>query len=181
MADEDTEVLDEEFAEGEAQGDGEGDGEGEGEDGAPKRKKLLFIILAVVLLGGGGGAFFFLKGGHKADAKVEVPAVPPIYVNLDPPFVVNFEAESMVRFLQITISVMTRDPPTEELLKKNDPRIRNDLLMLLGNQKYEAISTREGKEKLQAGSLGVVRAVVKAAGGEPDKVEALYFTAFVMQ
>jgi flagellar protein FliL len=177
MADEDTEVLDEELAEGE----GEGDGEGEGEEGAPKSKKLLFIILAVVLLGGGGGAFFFLKGGHKADAKVEVPAVPPIYVNLDPPFVVNFEAESMVRFLQVTVSVMTRDPQIEELIKKNDPRIRNDLLMLLGNQKYESISSREGKEKLRAGSLETVRAVVKVAGGDASKVEALYFTAFVMQ
>ena len=173
MADEDSEILDEEVVEGE--------GEGEGEEGAPKSKKLLFIILAVVLLGGGAGAFFFLKGGHKADAKVEVPAVPPIYVNLDPPFVVNFEAESMVRFLQITISIMTRDPHVEEELKKNDPRIRNDLLMLLGNQKYDGISTREGKEKLQAASLESVRAVIKSAGGEPAKVEALYFTAFVMQ
>jgi flagellar protein FliL len=170
MADDDTEVLDEEVV------------EGEGEEAPPKSKKLLFIILAVVLLGGGGGAWFFLKGGDgKADAKAVVPALPPIYVNLDPPFVVNFEAESMVRFLQVTVSVMTRDPHTEEILKKNDPRIRNDLLMLLGNQKYETISTREGKEGLQAKSLESVRSVVASAGGESAKVEALYFTAFVMQ
>jgi flagellar protein FliL len=172
MADDDTEVLDEEMIEG----------EGEGEEAPPKSKKLLFIILAVVLLGGGGGAWFFLKGGDaKGDAKAVVPALPPIYVNLDPPFVVNFEAESMVRFLQVTVSVMTRDPHTEEVLKKNDPRIRNDLLMLLGNQKYETISTREGKESLQARSLESVRSVVASAGGESAKVEALYFTAFVMQ
>ena len=102
-------------------------------------------------------------------------------VNLDPPFVVNFEAEAAVRFLQVTVSVMTREPHIEELLKKNDPRIRNDLLMLLGGQKYATISTREGKEKLQADALEAVRAVVKSAGGEPEKIEALYFTAFVMQ
>jgi flagellar FliL protein len=171
MADEDTEVLEEEFIEGE-----------EGEEAPPKSKKLLFIILAVVLLGGGGGAWFFLKGGsHQADAKVTAPALPPIYVNLDPPFVVNFEAESMVRFLQVTVSIMTRDAATSEVLKKNDPRIRNDLLMLLGNQKYDAISTREGKESLQAQSLESVRSVIKSAGGDSGKVEALYFTAFVMQ
>jgi len=170
MADEEAEFLDEEVVEG----------EGEGEDAPPKSKKLLFIILAVVLLGG-AGAWFFLSSGHKADAKVEAPVVPPIYVNLDPPFVVNFEAESMVRFLQVTVSVMTRDVHTQELLKANDPRIRNDLLMLLGNQKYDTISTREGKEKLQAGSLEAVRDVIRSAGGEAAKVEALYFTAFVMQ
>jgi flagellar protein FliL len=172
MADEETEFLDEEAVEG----------EGEGEEAPPKSKKLLFIILAVVLLGGAGaGAWFFLGSGHKADTKVEAPVLPPIYVNLDPPFVVNFEAESMVRFLQVTVSVMTRDLHTQELLKANDPRIRNDLLMLLGNQKYDTISTREGKEKLQAGSLEAVRDVVRTAGGEAAKVEALYFTAFVMQ
>jgi flagellar FliL protein len=158
----------------------EGEGE-EGEGAPPKSKKLLFIILAVVLLAGGGGAFFFLKGG-KADAKAEAaPIVPPIYVNLDPPFVVNFEAESMVRFLQVTVSVMTRDPHTEEIIKKNDPRIRNDLLLLLSNQHYNDISTREGKEKLRTAALEAVRADIKDAGGEAAKVENLYFTAFVMQ
>jgi flagellar FliL protein len=171
MADEDTELLDEEAVEG----------EGEGEETPPKSKKLLFIILAVVLLGGGAGAWFFLKGGDSADAKAAEPVLPPIYVNLDPPFVVNFEAESMVRFLQVTVSIMTRDAPTGDVLKKNDPRIRNDLLMLLGNQKYETISTREGKEELQSRSLESVRAVVASSGGEAAKVEALYFTAFVMQ
>jgi flagellar FliL protein len=166
----------EEVAEGE-------EGEGAEGEGAPqKSRKMLFVILGVVLLAVGGGAFWFLKGkGHKDDVKVEAPVVPPIYVSLDPPFVVNFEAEAAVRFLQVTVSVMTRDLHTEELLKSNDPRIRNDLLMLLGNQKYDTISTREGKEKLQADSLAAVRAVVKGAGGEPEKIEALYFTAFVMQ
>jgi flagellar FliL protein len=102
-------------------------------------------------------------------------------VNLDPPFVVNFEAESMVRFLQVTVSVMTRDPHTEEIIKKNDPRIRNDLLMLLSNQHYNDISTREGKEKLRSAALDAVRVDVKGAGGEGAKVEDLFFTAFVMQ
>lgn len=165
----------EEVAEGE---------EGEGAEGAeqPKSKKMLFIIIAVVLLaGGGGGAFFFLKGGHKEEVKKEAVVLPPIYVSLDPPFVVNFEAEAAVRFLQVTVSVMTREPKIEEAMKKNDPRIRNDLLMLLSNQKYDDISTRAGKEKLRHAALEAVRADVKAAGEEPEKVEDLYFTAFVMQ
>jgi flagellar protein FliL len=156
------------------------EGEGEGEAAPPKSKKMLFIILAVVLLAGGGGAFFFLKGGKGAKAEV-VPVLPPIYVNLDPPFVVNFEAESMVRFLQVTVSVMTRDPHTEEIIKKNDPRIRNDLLLLLSNQHYKEISTREGKDKLRSAALEAVRADVLEAGGEAAKVENLFFTAFVMQ
>lgn len=162
--------------------DGEAvEGEGEGE-AAPKSKKLLYIILAVLLLGGGGGgAYFFLKGGDTKEPAKAAPAAPPIYVNLDPPFVVNFEADSVVRFLQITIGLMTRDPVTADILKKNDPRVRNDLLMLLGNQEYATIASREGKLKLQEQSLAAVRTIVQSLEGEPAKVEALYFTSFVMQ
>ena len=45
-------------------------------------------------------------------ARAEVVKGPPLYVALDPPFVVNFEAEQLVRFLQVTVQVMSRDQPT---------------------------------------------------------------------
>src|SRR5688500_15811087 len=142
---------------------------------------MLFIVLAAVLLAGGGGAFFFLQGG-KGDAKVEAaPLLPPRYINLDPPFVVNFEAESMVRFLQVTVGAMTRDLEIEKMIKDNDPRVRNDLLMILGNQTYDTVASVEGKESLRTRCLESIRAIVKEMGGDPKKVEALYFTSFVMQ
>jgi len=97
---------------------------------------IIGLVLLLVLGGGGFGAWKFM--GSKEDAKQEVAEVqqPPRYITLDPPFVVNFEAESMVRFLQVTIGVMTRDAAVETLVKDNDPRVRNDLLMILGNQTY---------------------------------------------
>jgi len=76
---------------------------------------------------------------------------------------------------------MTRDPQTVELLHANDPAVRNDLLLLFGNQRYEVIATREGKETLRKQALDVARHVVAQAGGTPDRVEAVYFTSFVMQ
>ncbi|MDF3021398.1 MAG: flagellar FliL protein, partial [Steroidobacteraceae bacterium] len=97
------------------------------------------------------------------------------------PFVVNFEAEAAVRFLQISIGVMTRDPKIEQLIKENDPRVRNDMLMILSGQSYATVSTNEGKEALRTRCLEAVRTIVKEMRGEPDKVEALYFTSFVMQ
>ncbi len=158
--------------------------------GAPKKKGklgLLLMIAGVVVLGGGGAAAYLLLGGHKdpkavAAAKAkEAEKLPALYVALDPPFVVNFEAEQLVRFLQVTVQVMSRDPATVELIKTNDPVVRNDLLLLLGNQSYTTISSREGKEKLRLQSLEAVRKVVVSAGGKPEKVEAIYFTSFVMQ
>jgi flagellar protein FliL len=104
-----------------------------------------------------------------------------VYIALDPPFVVNFEAQQLVRFLQVTVQLMTRDPQTVELLHANDPVVRNDLLLLFGNQRYEVISTRAGKENLRKLALDTARHVVEQAGGKPDRVEAVYFTSFVMQ
>jgi flagellar FliL protein len=154
--------------------------EGAEPEGGKKKGKLIIIIAAVVLLGGGAGAWFML--GNK-DAKTEEAAelLPPRYITLDPPFVVNFEAESMVRFLQVTVGIMTREVTIETMVKANDPRVRNDLLMILSNQTYETVSTSEGKEELRKRCLETVRAIVTELKGDPAQVEALYFTSFVMQ
>ena len=146
---------------------------------------LIITLLLLVILGGGGFAAFKLLG-DKTDPKVKGEAakheqLPARYVTLDPPFVVNFEAESTVRFLQISIGVMTRDEKVEHLIRDNDPRIRNDLLLILGNQNYQTVSKLEGKEELRKRCLESVRAVVAESGGEGSAVEALYFTSFVMQ
>lgn len=146
----------------------------------PKKKgKLLWIFIALLVLGG-GGAYFFLSSGEPKVAAPPPPS-PAVYYKLDPAFVVNFEAEQLVRFLQVTVEVMSRDPVTIELIKQHDPVIRNDLLMLLGNQTYDAISKSEGKEALRVAALDAVRKIVGREGGSPAKVEAVYFTSFVMQ
>jgi len=150
-----------------------------------KGKKLIILIAVavLVLVGGGVGAWFAFgsASGKKAAAARHPPLAPPQYVALDPPFVVNFENDQQVRFLQVTAQLMSRDLSTIELLKANDPVVRNDLLLLFGGQKYSVISTREGKEQLRTQTLAAVRKVVAGAGGKPERVEAVYFTSFVMQ
>jgi len=151
--------------------------------GKSKKTLIIVILLAVVLLAGGGvGAWFaFMPHDKKHEVAKAEPPAPALYVALDPPFVVNFEADQQVRFLQVTAQLMSRDPVTIELLKTNDPVVRNDLLMLFGGQKYSVVSTREGKEALRTQTLAAVRKIVANAGGKPEKVEAVYFTSFVMQ
>jgi len=158
---------------------------------APAKSKMLVIILCSVLAAGvAGGAVFFMTGkkgddkhaaeeGHEKEE--EAPKLPAAYLKFDPPFVVNFENRGMMRFLQVSIEVMTRDPATAELIRQHDPKLRNDLLMLLGSQTYETISTREGKEKLRGEALKAVQDVLSAEGGKPENLEQLYFTSFVMQ
>jgi flagellar FliL protein len=154
------------------------------EEARPRSSKLWIIIALAVLVAGAGSALWYYLGASHKTAK-DAPAAkvygPALYVSLDPPFVTNFEAEQAVRFLQISVEIMTRDLPTADVLKANEPVLRNDLLLLFGNQKYADIATREGKERLRAAALAAVRKDVAANGGHPEHVDAVYFTSFVMQ
>ncbi|MCU0759138.1 MAG: flagellar basal body-associated FliL family protein [Steroidobacteraceae bacterium] len=155
---------------------------------APKKggkgKLILIAALALVVVGGGAGGFFYWKstqGG--AHAKQEEPkAVLPLqFVPLDPPFVVNFSGQQTVRFLQVEVRLASRELETIERMKANEPVIRNDLLLLFGQQEAAELATREGKEKLRNAALEQVRRIVKAEGGKPETVDSVYFTSFVMQ
>ena len=87
-----------------------------------------------------------------------------------------------MRFLQVTVQIMTRDPATVEMLKANDPVVRNDLLLLFGNQKYDVVSQprRQGEAAALTRSPRFATSS-RAHGGKPEKVEQVYFTSFVMQ
>jgi flagellar FliL protein len=121
------------------------------------------------------------KAKGKKDSKQEGPKSPAIYVPLDPPFVVNFDATQSSRFLQVTVEIMTRDSNMSTLIKENNPAVRNDLLMLFGSQNATEISSREGKEKLRKETLDTVRSLIKGEGGNAELVENVFFTTFVMQ
>ena len=66
---------------------------------APKKsgKRLIIVLIAaIVLLAGGGVGAYFAFGSHGGKKTAEVkkePVLPPQYIALDPPFVVNFEAD----------------------------------------------------------------------------------------
>lgn len=121
------------------------------------------------------------KDDKSKKEKGSAPKSPAIYVPMEPPFVVNFDATQSSRFLQVTVEMMTRDAASAQLLKDNNPALRNDLLLLLGSQDASVIGTRDGKEQLRKDTLEAVRNIVKNEGGKPDLIENVFFTTFVMQ
>ena len=172
----------------------------EGEVEKPKKKgkllKIIIIVFSVLLLLGGsiGGTLYFtgaLTGDHNTTADESKDTKnkdkgskknksAPIYFAFDPPFVVNFIENNQIRYLQITMEVMTRDEQVVEDLKTHMPVIRNNLILVFSNQTYDTLSTSAGKLKLRDEALAEIQQVLKNETGKSG-VEAVYFTSFVMQ
>ena len=121
---------------------------------------------------------------EKAEKAAEKPKGPPLYLPLDPPLVASIEDKGSIRFLKVTVEIMSRDEHVIANLKANMPVIRNNLLMLLGGQPIPSLINRDDKEKLRHQSLLEVQKIMEANPGDedhPGKVEDLYFTSFVVQ
>lgn len=121
------------------------------------------------------------KAGAKSKGKSgEAPVRVPIYWALDPPFVVNYQDNQVLRYLQVGVQVMAYEPETIDLLKANEPLVRNALLLLFGDQQFASLITRAGKDKLREQALAELRKIVVEQGGKSGP-ESVYFTSFVMQ
>ena len=156
-------------------------------------KKIILIAAGGVLVTGiGVGAALFLLGGDEEVAMnaeggdVASEAVdtsskePPIYVGLDPDFVVAFQNPKHARFIKASLEVMIRDKDVEDAIKLHMPVIRDSVLMLFSMQNEDELASREGKEQFRAEILAEVQKVIEEHTGNPG-VEAVYFTNLVMQ
>jgi Flagellar basal body-associated protein FliL. len=96
------------------------------------------------------------------------------------PIVVDFPKGATVKHGRITVSILVEGAETIEVLKKNEPMMRNNLLMLIGAQDPANLNTREGKEMLAKAMLDDVTAVLIKMAGK-GQVKEIFFTSFVMQ
>ncbi len=173
--------------------------EAENPEEQPKSSKKMIMIIAVVvlLLAGGGGASFFMGGEEpaaggenaEAEAKAEEEAEDAeegeqqkvlAYYELEQPLRVNFPKGGRASLIEIRLSFLTEDPEAEELLKKHNPMIVNNLLMAISAQGSEKLASREGKEELQKIILDEVNKVMEKMTGK-ERVKEVFFTRFVMQ
>lgn len=120
------------------------------------------------------------KKAKKAKKKQKKIPETVVYHPLDPAFVVNFEEDDELHFLQVSVEVMAYDNAVIEDVRKHAPAIRNGLVLLLSKQSYKVLNTLAGKEKLRADALTEVRKVLKQYTGKAG-VESVFFTSFVMQ
>lgn len=149
---------------------------------AAKSKKLIIIIgvAVIVLLGGAGAAFFLMSPSTEGEVK-EVPLGPVEYLNISPSFIINFPYQGRQRFLQASLSVMSRDAEALEAVTEHMPAIRHNLNNLFSAQMLSvAESPSSGIEELRALATQEVKAVLHHEIGR-DGIEQVLFTSFVLQ
>jgi flagellar FliL protein len=163
------------------------------ESGEEKKssKKLIIIIMAVLILisGGGAGYYFFFMGDSAGDSKeqVEEPEEEEetgnselFYFDLEKPFIVQFPKGNEAKLLQVSISIQVNDELFIEELKKHEPMIRNNFLMVMADTNAGELKTVEGKENLKTSLLEALNEIM-AKMSKKNHVEDLFFTALVMQ
>ena len=105
---------------------------------------------------------------------------PAMYYAFDPPFIVNFDDDQAVRFLQLQMQALAREQAVLDALKLHEPLVRNNLLMLMNGRDYKSLMDRDGKEKLRQECLKEIQRILTKETGKPG-VEDLLFTSFVVQ
>ena len=140
---------------------------------------LLLLVVVVIIT-----TLWAVNQYHDRQAMQQVPpaATQPaaLYLPLSPPFVVNFEFQGRVRFLQASLTVMSRDAETIAGIEAHMPLVRNNLLLMLGDENYAELQTEQGKEALRQKAQQAIDGILRQEIGKTG-VEQLLFTNFVMQ
>ncbi|MFL6709218.1 MAG: flagellar basal body-associated protein FliL [Massilia sp.] len=152
--------------------------------GAPagsKKKMIIMGAAAVLLIGGAGGGWMMMKPkGEHAPAEHKAEKVePPEYLQVES-FTVNLQPEGEPQYLQVAMTLQVQGAKEAEMIKANMPLVRNRVLLILSGKKASEISTVEGKTALAKEIVTSVRAPF-VAKGEPQKVDDVLFTAFIIQ
>ena len=150
------------------------------------RGKMFAILMVAVLMAAafaGGAVFNYHTYGVRTEI-VEVEAKPivkePYYTEFDPSFTVNIPGDNGQHYVDINIAVLSYDRDAHTLLRQYRPLLRNKVLNVIGNRRFEELLEREGREKL----LVDIRSGMDDVFLREDRlvdIKALYFTKFLMQ
>lgn len=159
-----------------------------------KLKMIIFIVLGLLLTAAAsiGVTWFLLKDNADDQQNEDINNIPlgepemteekgeAIYHALQPPFIVNYNIGGRSRFLQVELSVLTRDNASVELLVLHNPLIRNNLLDVFSLQDVAALMTAPGKEQLAADLTNAIQDIMVNELGRPG-IETVLFRSFIMQ
>ncbi|CAK0749634.1 flagellar FliL protein [Gammaproteobacteria bacterium] len=158
--------------------------------GGNMKTLILFGGIGLIVVLGAVGATLYLTGffggkagggGHAAEsghATVD-HSLPPIYQEIRPAFVVNTMDTNRIHFMQVAITVMSRNQAAIDAINANLFPIQNDVREVLSGRAYADVLNNVGIEKVRAEAEAAVKKCIEDRHHPP--IEALYFTSFVVQ
>ena len=161
--------------------------DGDQASGGKSKKKLIIIIAVVALLAIGlsVGVTVFLLGGDGAEDADEVEIIeepvklPAAYMEINPPFLVTFDVAGRQRYMQVYVTVSSRDQVVFDAIDHHMPLIRSKVISSYSAVKFEEVQGEEGKLALQVKTIEVINGVLEAEGA--PLIENVFFTNFVLQ
>jgi flagellar FliL protein len=146
-----------------------------------KKGLIIIILIAVIVIGAGaGGAWYFMKISSDEDSEsVKPKEKPTTFLDLDI-FTVNLQPEENNQYLQVGLTVKTKETPVVAEIKKQMPAIRNRILMLLSSKKSADITGIVGKQQLSQQIVDEIKQSLDSSELQEDVLEVL-FTSFVIQ
>jgi len=160
-----------------------------------KKKLLLLVAIGLVVVGitvGGTIVAIKMLSGDKKEEVAEgeaagehaEPAQPEkvqlTYLPMEPAFLTNFVVNGRPRYLQVSLTLATRDKKVLDAVQTHAPLIRNRIVMLLSAEQFDVLRTRAGRDALQLKLQDAVKEVLQKEGAEGE-LEKVLFTNFVMQ
>ena len=160
------------------------------ETGPKSKKKTIIIIVLVAVLAIGlsvGVTLFLLSDGSDSDSDEDIeevvsaePAkVAASYLDINPPFLVTFNVDGRQRYMQISLSVSSRDASAFDTLEYHMPLIRSRIISTYGGMDFNTIKTETGKVELQLKTVEIINAILESE--DSGLIENVYFTNFVLQ
>ena len=148
---------------------------------------LLIGVMMMLMLGLGGGLFMMwnqlsaLNAQSVADAGEQTDEVVSLEQPLGPifsldTFIVNLADKGGTRYLRVTMDLELGNSDLEDELYKRLPQVRDSLLMILPNKRFEDISTVQGKTALRDEMLEALNGYLGQG-----KITNIYFKEFVVQ
>ena len=100
------------------------------------------------------------------------------YVELAPSFVANIQS-AKIRYLKADVSLKVQNAATATAITRNQPLIRNSLVMLFSRQTEESLASPEGRQHLKEEALQEIIAALQSEKEVAD-VQDVLFTTFIV-
>lgn len=155
----------------------------DGDGGGGKSKLVIILIVLVLLVGGGGAAAMFLMGDKAEvaeDAEAGEQIQPSHYLKMRPAFVANYMVGKRQRYLQVEITLVTRNESHLELFADHMPVLQNEITAWLTQQDFEELRDPESRDGLRQSLVENLQEKIEVETGEAA-LEDVLFTGFVMQ